>query len=156
MRKLIVFSILFLFVAAVPLVWQVQAEVSNADTDGDGWSDEYEINLGSDPKSAESMPNSLDDPDQDGLTTIQELNAGTDPTDPDTDDDYLSDGQEVLNQNSNPLSWDTDSDGLSDFEEVVNGTDPGQPDTDGDGWLDRAETEAGSDPLNGSSSPKSP
>ncbi len=126
------------------LVW---AESDNADIDGDGWPDEYEEWLGTDPKSAESRPSSIDDFDRDGLTNEEERNAGTNPTDPDTDDDGLSDAQEIRFGNSHPTMKDTDKNGLKDLKEVIHGTDPRRPDTDGDGWLDGAELEAKSDPL---------
>ena len=47
-----------------------------------------------------------------------------------SDDDGLSDGDEVGVHGSTPLSADTDDDGLSDHAEVVTyGTDPSDPDT---------------------------
>ncbi|MFQ5870421.1 MAG: hypothetical protein ACE5JC_11015 [Candidatus Zixiibacteriota bacterium] len=142
-------------VVAFLLVSPVCAELSGADTDGDGWPDEYEIKLGSDPESAGRMPNSLDDPDQDGLKNLEERDAGTDPTHPDTDADGLSDAQEVRSGNSDPTLADTDKDGSSDFDEAIAGTNPRSPDTDGDGWLDGAERRAGTDPNDPSSIPKS-
>jgi hypothetical protein len=43
---------------------------------------------------------------------------------------------------------DTDNDGLSDGDEVnIHGTDPNNPDTDSDGYLDGEEVENGFDPL---------
>ncbi len=124
------------------------------DTDGDGFSDEIEKKIGSDPNKAEEDSIFLDDLDHDGLNNLQELEAGTDPTDPDTDDDALSDAQEVRSGNSNPCSKDTDMDGSSDFHEIIDGTYPLHPDTDGDGWLDGAERNTGSDPNDPSSTPK--
>lgn len=133
----------------------VFAEPSSADTDGDGWPDEYEIKLGCDPERAGMMPYSLDDPDQDGLKNSEERDAGTDPIHPDTDGDRLSNAQEVRSGNSDPNMTDTDKDGASDFDEAMSGTNPRNPDTDGDGWLDSAEMWAGTDPNDPSSMPKS-
>jgi hypothetical protein len=49
---------------------------------------------------------------------------------------------------------DTDEDGLSDFDEIfVYGTSAYLPDTDGDGFTDKEEIEAGSDPLDPLSTP---
>ena len=52
------------------------------------------------------------------LVFDQEINRNTDPWDSDSDDDLLTDGEEVNTYGSNPLSNDTDSDGLYDWEEV--------------------------------------
>jgi hypothetical protein len=78
----------------------------------------------------------LKDSDQDGLPDLIEDQNGnhivdpgeTDPFDADTDDDGLSDGDEVNTYGTDPLSLDTDEDGLQDGTEsgVVSGT----PDTD--------------------------
>ena len=68
------------------------------------------------------------DSDDDGLTDDQELELGTDPLDPDSDDDLLLDGVETLtgifvaeyDTGSDPLNPDTDGDGLADGDEVLN------------------------------------
>lgn len=58
----------------------------------------------------------------------------------DTDDDDLSDAEELYEYQTDPLVVDTDNDGLSDGDEVlVYGTDPLDPDTDGDGLSDGDE-----------------
>ncbi len=52
-------------------------------------------------------------------------------------------------QNQEVVKKDTDGDGLYDFEERLDyGTSQYLADTDGDGFLDKKEVEAGSDPLN--------
>jgi parallel beta-helix repeat protein/predicted outer membrane repeat protein len=68
------------------------------------------------------------DSDGDRLPDEAELIYGTDPLDQDTDDDGLSDGEEVLTFSTDPLNVDTDSDGLQDGTEVGNDTWwPGDP-----------------------------
>jgi hypothetical protein len=75
----------------------------------------------------------------------------------DSDSDGLSDALEAM-VGSNPLDGDTDDDGLTDYQEVAwdgnagvyNGgldTDPLSSDTDSDGIIDGAEWLAGTDPL---------
>ncbi|HKX75923.1 MAG TPA: hypothetical protein VJR05_11115, partial [Acidimicrobiia bacterium] len=81
------------------------------------------------------------DSDDDGLTDGEEVALGTDPFDPDSDDDGLSDGDEVNVHGTDPLDPDSDDDGLSDGLEVDLGLDPLNPDTDGDGIPDGQDTE---------------
>ena len=108
------------------------------DGDGDGVPDDEEAQYGTDP----SNP----DTDQDGLTDGEEINDwGTNPIDPDTDDDGLTDGEEI-DLGTNPGSGDTDGDGLGDADEVDRGTDPRDPDTDGGGVPDGVEVDNGTDP----------
>jgi hypothetical protein len=85
------------------------------------------------------------DADGDGLTDDEEINLGTDPNDQDTDDDGLNDYEEVnIGEDgyiTNPINTDTDGDGLNDWEEINEGedtylTDPTDEDTDGDGAID--------------------
>jgi hypothetical protein len=83
-------------------------------------------------------PDTTDD-DADFLTNVQEARVGTDPANPDTDDDGLGDGDELINIGTNPLVMDTDDDLLYDGGEIVYDTDPLNPDTDGDGIGDGAE-----------------
>ena len=68
--------------------------------------------------------NALSDNDNDGLNNSTEIFLGTDPFDSDSDDDYLSDFEEV--------NMDGDA---SDYNEGVD-SDPNNPDTDGDGYQD--------------------
>jgi len=69
-------------------------------------------------------PGASQDSDQDGISDRDEvLVTGTDPKNEDSDSDGLSDGVEVLNR-MNPLDADMDRDGVSDGQEVANGTDP--------------------------------
>ena len=131
---------------------------------------EYRLGTGTDPDSADS--------DNDGLDDWTELyETGTDPWKRDTDGDSLSDGDEFA-LGTNPHASDTDGDGLPDTWEVANGldplsaagdegasgdpdednltnaqerqlgTDPQEPDTDNDGLDDDEEIALGTDPLN--------
>ncbi len=83
----------------------------------------------------------LTDTDNDGLTDYEEVYVyGTNPTDPDTDNDGLNDYEEVYTHGTNPTDFDTDSDGLNDYEEVYTyGTNPTDLDTDSDGLNDGEE-----------------
>jgi hypothetical protein len=108
--------------------------VVESDSDGDGISDEDEINLyGTNPES--------NDTDGDGLLDGEEiLRYDTNVTNPDTDDDGLKDGVEVHTYETNATNPDSDNDGLNDGVEVnEEGTNPINPDTDGDCLLDSFE-----------------
>jgi len=71
-----------------------------------------------------------------------------DPNNSDTDNDGLSDGDEVSQYGTDPTNSDTDGDRLSDAEEISEyDTDPLERDTDGDGASDGREIDAGTDPL---------
>ena len=70
------------------------------------------------------------DSDDDGLNNLAEYQAATNPFNSDSDNDGLTDAQEVNQYNSNPLSSDSDGDGLTDWQEVIEyGTDPLQAET---------------------------
>ena len=76
----------------------------------------------------------------------------TDPNDADSDDDGLTDDEEVNTYGTIPTDDDTDSDGITDGEEVIAGadghiTDPNDADTDGDGINDNVEIADGTDPT---------
>lgn len=66
----------------------------------------------------------LQDSDGDGLTNDQELQLGTDPNKADTDGDGLLDGDEVKKYRTDPKKVDTDGDGYSDADEIKNGYNP--------------------------------
>ena len=103
----------------------------------------------------------LGDSDEDNLFDIYEKVIDTDPFDPDTDDDGLPDGYEVITLNTDPLEVDTDENGISDADEdfdndnlsnlgeYQNQTEPFNPDTDEDGFFDGDEVYTyGTEPLN--------
>ena len=72
------------------------------------------------------------------LSYIGDLGDGTG----DTDDDGLTDWQEIKVYHTDPHLADTDCDGVVDGDEVQNGTDPLNPDTDGNGIPDGTTPEA--------------
>ncbi len=84
--------VLFVFILSSPAM--------AADTDGDGMSDEWEIEHGL----IVGQDDSNQDPDADGLTNLEEYESGTDPNDPDTDSDGVNDAAETR------LGSDPDSD----------------------------------------------
>lgn len=73
------------------------------------------------------------DIDNDGLSNQQEAELGTDITNADSDNDGLTDGEEVNEHQTNPLNADSDGDGVSDGDEVGAGTDPNTADNDNSG-----------------------
>jgi len=108
------------------------------DTDNDGMEDSWETTHGLIVGVDDSLGDAEVPPD--GLPNIAEFLANTDPRDPDTDNDGLNDGPEVLTHSTNPHVPDSDGDGLSDGAEVnTHGTNPAIADTDGDGLSDGAE-----------------
>ncbi|MBM4391461.1 MAG: putative metal-binding motif-containing protein [Deltaproteobacteria bacterium] len=116
------------------------------DSDGDGLEDRAEReDYNTDPFDADS--------DDDQLTDAEEVARGTNPNNADTDGGGVSDGAEVKVDGTNPLDpgddvpTDTDGDGLTDSEETVLGTDPNDTDTDDDGISDGQEVDDGTDPL---------
>lgn len=121
----------------------------NGDPDGDGLNNEFEYWYYSNPNSADTDGDGLDDYDEvfvyntspsdtdsdyDGLDDFAEVfTHGTDPWDWDSDDDSLSDGDELLTHGTNPLLMDSDGDWMWDDWEIDNNLDP----TDAaDGLLD--------------------
>lgn len=64
------------------------------------------------------------DTDKDGLLDDEEATFGTNPTLVDSDDDDLSDADEVKVWGTDPLDSDSDNDGFPDGTEVKSGYDP--------------------------------
>ncbi|WP_394354953.1 hypothetical protein [Haloarcula argentinensis] len=68
------------------------------------------------------------------LGNEREVTEGTDPLDPDSDDDGLTDGQEVKGLTQQTSTWRTTA--IVEDSDLSFGTDPRHPDTDGDGYWD--------------------
>lgn len=83
---------------------------------------ELEENSKSGPKDNTSAQDK--DTDGDGLTDEEEVELGTNPNKIDTDEDGLFDREEVKVYGTDPLNPDTDGDGYSDGEEVDSGYNP--------------------------------
>lgn len=77
-----------------------------------------------------TLPDPLADYDGDGLTNQQEVELGTDPWDIDSDDDGLRDLEESLRGGTSPVVTDSDGGGEADGAEVYAGLDPLFPDDD--------------------------
>ena len=79
-----------------------------------------------------STDKDLADTDEDGISDYEEVRVhNTDPLDEDSDNDGLNDGAELNTHNTDPLNQDSDNDGLNDGEEVSTyQTDPLDEDTD--------------------------
>ncbi len=117
------------------------------DSDADGVADASDVCPGyddTDDADGDGTPDGCDtvtDSDGDGLTDIEEATYGTDPNDRDSDDDGISDSDEVEDYGTDPLDNDTDDDGLSDEVEIyeMGLTDPLDTDSDDDGVSDYDE-----------------
>jgi hypothetical protein len=137
--------------AALESDWPViTTTVFDGDTDGDGLPDIWELSNGLDPldDGTTNINNgAIGDPEPDGLVNSNEYALGTDPQDADTDDDGLSDGDEVHVHETDPLDNDSDDDSLFDGDEIAYGTNPLNPQSDADGESDGLEVSQGTDPL---------
>ena len=128
--------LLLCLVALSTLITSIQV----VDRDGDGLRDSVEKRVNTNPLN----PDSDGDDFPDGAEysywaarSAKEHRAELSPTG-DVDNDGVS----------NILDYDSDNDGLSDGQEIKLGTDPANPDTDHDGLLDGEEVNGGTDPLN--------
>ncbi len=113
---------------------ELGTDPNDPDTDGDGLTDGDEVGAQSDGYGTDPT---LFDTDDDGASDGDEIAAGTDPTDPnsvpgddepapdtDIDSDGLTDGEEILEYDTDALKVDTDFDGYNDGVEIEAGTDP--------------------------------
>lgn len=111
-------------------------DTENPDTDGDGLTDYEEIFItGTNPLKYDTDENGIndaeDDTDGDGLSNKEEISLGTSVSSADTDEDDLSDYDELYKYNTDPLKADSDGDKLNDGEEIAIGLDPNNPETFG-------------------------
>ena len=106
-------------------VWLLrQLKPTEADTDGDGASDGWEIEHGFDP--LDDTDGALDS-DGDGAINRKESEAGSDPHSIDTDGDGIPDGFEIdhgLDPLKNDAGLDLDGDGVGNLDEYRQGLDP--------------------------------
>lgn len=120
-----------------------ETPLDTSDADGDELSAAEEATLGTNPSNPDS--------DEDGLSDGNEVNDyATNPLALDTDGDGVTDNDEVMGQfgNLSPTLADTDTDGLSDGDELfIHHTNPILNDTDNDGESDGAEIAGNRDPL---------
>lgn len=108
------------------------------DTDGDSVSDGAEVRMGKNPKGegefkfkvedspkiTNILPVTENDDDRDGLLNDEEIALELDPKNPDTDQDGISDSEEVRLMGTDPNNPDTDGDGFKDGDELRRGFDP--------------------------------
>jgi alpha-tubulin suppressor-like RCC1 family protein len=145
---------------------------NTSDTDGDGLPDTWEQANNLDKNSSAGANGKDGDPDGDGLTNQQELQYGTSPNDNDSDDDGLKDAFEIFKTRSDPKDSDSDSagtvannndngindaledfdaDGFTNTQEFTDGTDP-LDSTDNKNNRRPGTTTAGSGSANGGTS----
>ncbi|MCG8599387.1 MAG: hypothetical protein MI807_04530, partial [Verrucomicrobiales bacterium] len=152
----------------------LRTDPNSQHSDGDPFEDNYELDYGLNPRATEI--DNDEDIDGDGLDWFDEKIHNTDPYDPDSDDDELSDGDEVnihdtdpndkfTDEDEFPDGWevrygydpkaitdrndDADNDNLSLWREFQFGTEADNPDTDGDTYTDGVEViQLNSDPKN--------
>jgi hypothetical protein len=120
-----------------------------ADTDGDGLSDNFELGHG--------LNNATNDTDSDGLNDYDEwVVYGTNATNADTDADSLNDADELNGSSwdlpSNPLIPDSDTDGIADGADVFVNSPSG--DQDGDGTPDALDADDDNDGLPDANDPQ--
>lgn len=120
--------------------------VDMLDSDSDGLPDSWETTHGLDPNNSNGGDGPLGDGDQDGLTNLEEYFYGTNPTLGDTDNDDLSDRQEVGEFKTDPLNADSDS-AFTATDEANNSVSDGAEDFDGDGYSNIEEANNNSNPF---------
>lgn len=134
--------------------YQHQTNPHQADSDGDGLSDGWEVRYSLNPLSALANDGAQADPDGDSLSNLAEQELHTNPRSADSDGDQLPDAWE-LQQQLDPLQasaefgtvGDPDADGLNNLAEYRNSTKPLLADCDADGMPDGWEVRYLLDPL---------
>jgi YVTN family beta-propeller protein len=128
------------------------------DTDGDGLSDAFELQLRASGGRAAAPSLTSKDTDNDGLCDDQEIRLRTLPNQRDSDGDGLIDGDEVFHRVCGEDGWDggwmfayKTTDGITTTVRVT--SDPLNPDTDGDGLNDLAEYRLDANPRAWTPSP---
>lgn len=121
--------------------------VNNADTDGDGQPDQWEIRNKLNPILADAQ----EDADADGLENLAEYRNGTNPKRADTDADGLGDYEEIYAYRTDPTDNDSDRDSMPDGWEVEQGLNPRRSrdaalDPDKDGLVNAQEFTANTNP----------
>ncbi len=129
--------------------YQLGSFPNNTDSDSDlmpdGWEYVNNLNL--------TYDDSMEDADSDNLINLDEFYYLTNPQDNDTENDGLLDGDEVNSFNTDPLLEDTDDDQLTDYEEIITYlTNATNPDTEGDGMEDGYEVNNDLDPFSNDAS----
>lgn len=104
-------------------------DVEKSDTDGDGLSDYFEMLVSfTDPLNNDTDKNGTKDGDEDfdhdTLSNLNEFKYETNPYIADSDEDGLTDAEEINTYKTNPKEKDTDSDKVSDGKEIEIGSDP--------------------------------
>ncbi len=131
----------------IPNIGVMQTDPTDWDCDDDGLSD-YNETQGIYIGGEKYYTNPWDpDTDNDFLDDGDEYYWETDPTNPDTDNDRLLDGNEtqgiyiprIGTRQTDPLNNDTDNDTLNDYQEYIFHVDPTEPDSDFDGLNDSFE-----------------
>jgi len=125
------------------------------DTDADLMDDNWEIIYGLNPNSADDASLDLD---QDGLSNLEEYLANTYPNNADSDNDGLSDFDELNTYFTQPINSDSDADIMPDGWEVSFALNPldgadAHLDLDGDSFTNVIEFIGGSDPSDTNSLP---
>ncbi|MEM9081228.1 MAG: PQQ-dependent sugar dehydrogenase, partial [Verrucomicrobiota bacterium] len=127
-------------------------DLSLPDFDNDLLPDWWEIAYGTNPILDDTLANF----DSDNLNNLEEFLAGSLPLLSDSDNDNLSDSDEVTLYLTNPSLPDSDNDGLTDGEEIL--THNSNPlsldsDSDSDTFHDNLEVQLGTNPNLASDSP---